>query len=276
MVELVTVEGDLINRCELFDEADLDAALARFDELSRPAPRLENAATRVLERLEAYFAARDWDAIAEILADDTYADDRRRVVNSGTRHGRDAEIASMRAIAEVGTQKNQVDRDCDPRRTPCPLSYPLVRAQPGTRSVPYRRTHHPRDRRGRPDRGAHRVRPRRHRRRLRGARRPIPRRRSRRALAHVVSHHAGLRRAQPARTSRDDAGLGEHRPPARDSGRARRSDPVHPCRVGRHAAHQGTHRGCASAERTSERSSPTCRKGPQKRASTPNGGRSTL
>ena len=28
-----TVEGDLINRCELFDEADLDAALARFEEL---------------------------------------------------------------------------------------------------------------------------------------------------------------------------------------------------------------------------------------------------
>ena len=45
-----TVDGDLINRCELFDEADLDAALARFDELSRPAPRLENAASRVYER----------------------------------------------------------------------------------------------------------------------------------------------------------------------------------------------------------------------------------
>ncbi len=102
---LLTVEGDPINRCELFDEADIDAALARFDELSRPAPRLENAATRVLERLEACFAARDWGAMAEILADDTYADDRRRVVNAGARHGRDAEIASMQAIAEVGTQK---------------------------------------------------------------------------------------------------------------------------------------------------------------------------
>ena len=32
---MLTVEGDLINRCEVFDEADLDAALARFDELSR-------------------------------------------------------------------------------------------------------------------------------------------------------------------------------------------------------------------------------------------------
>ena len=35
MITLSTFDGDLINRCELFDEADLDAALARFDELSR-------------------------------------------------------------------------------------------------------------------------------------------------------------------------------------------------------------------------------------------------
>ena len=59
----------------------------------------------MLERAEACFAARDWAAIATILADDTYAEDRRRVVNSGVRHGRDAEIASIQAIAEVGTQK---------------------------------------------------------------------------------------------------------------------------------------------------------------------------
>ena len=49
-INMSTVEGDLINRCEIFDEADIDAALARFDELSRPARRLENAATRVYER----------------------------------------------------------------------------------------------------------------------------------------------------------------------------------------------------------------------------------
>ncbi len=51
MINLLTVEGDLINRCELFDEADLDAALARFDELSRPAPQLENAASQVVRAL---------------------------------------------------------------------------------------------------------------------------------------------------------------------------------------------------------------------------------
>ena len=99
MIDLLTVEGDLINRCELFDEADLDAALARFDELSRPAPRLENAASRVYERFQACFAARDWDAMAEMLADDISHDDRRRVVNAGspTRSGcRDREHAGDR------------------------------------------------------------------------------------------------------------------------------------------------------------------------------------
>ena len=34
MLFIFTVDGDLISRCEIFDEADLDAALARFDELN--------------------------------------------------------------------------------------------------------------------------------------------------------------------------------------------------------------------------------------------------
>ena len=67
--QLLTVEGDLINRCEIFDEADLDAALARFEELHPQPRRLENAASQVTERFWAHFAARDWDAMAEMLAD---------------------------------------------------------------------------------------------------------------------------------------------------------------------------------------------------------------
>ncbi len=81
-VNVLTVEGDLISRCEVFDEADVDAALARFDELSRPAPRLENTASRVAERFQAHFAARDWDAMAEILADDYF---HRRSPSGGER-----------------------------------------------------------------------------------------------------------------------------------------------------------------------------------------------
>ena len=107
LIELLTVDGDLINRCEMFDEADLDAALARFDKLSRPAPRLENAASRVTERFQACFAARDWDAMAETLADDVSVDDRRRVVNAGLRHGRDALIAKMRATRRPRGQERR-------------------------------------------------------------------------------------------------------------------------------------------------------------------------
>ncbi len=61
-VHVLAVEGDMVSRSELFDEADLDAAIARFDQLSRPAPRLENAASQIAERFLAHFAARDWDA----------------------------------------------------------------------------------------------------------------------------------------------------------------------------------------------------------------------
>ena len=61
-VAVFTVDGDMVNRTEVFDEADLDAAIARFEELSQPTPRLENAASQAFQRVEAYIAARDWDA----------------------------------------------------------------------------------------------------------------------------------------------------------------------------------------------------------------------
>jgi hypothetical protein len=101
-VSVLMVEGDMVNRCEVFEEADLDAAIARFERLNRPEPRLENAASRVYDRMNAYFAARDWLAITEILADDVSTEDRRRVVNSGLRQGRDAVIAEISGFAEIG------------------------------------------------------------------------------------------------------------------------------------------------------------------------------
>ncbi len=48
MIHIYTVEGTMISRCEMFDEADLEAALARFDELSRRRSRLDNAASQSL------------------------------------------------------------------------------------------------------------------------------------------------------------------------------------------------------------------------------------
>jgi hypothetical protein len=104
-IDILTVEGDMVNRCEVFEEADLDAAIARFEELNRPAPQLENAASRAYDRMNAYFTARDWLAITEILADDVSTEDRRRVVNSGLRQGRDAVIAEISGFAEIGVTK---------------------------------------------------------------------------------------------------------------------------------------------------------------------------
>jgi hypothetical protein len=102
VIGVSTVDGDLINRCELFDDSDLDAALARFDELSRPAQRPVNAASRLSERRNAYFAARDWNALAETVSDDVFSDDRRRVVSAGVIRGRDAQVASSREAAALG------------------------------------------------------------------------------------------------------------------------------------------------------------------------------
>lgn len=101
-VFVLTLQDDKIDRCELFDEADLDAALARFEELRPQVPRLENAAGRILERYQACFAAPDWAAMSELLADDIVLDDRRRVVNAGIRRGRDVHIADTRAAIDVG------------------------------------------------------------------------------------------------------------------------------------------------------------------------------
>ena len=100
-VALFAFEGDMVSRFEIFDEADLDAALARFDELQPQAPRLENAASQVGERFWKHFAAREWAAMAELIADDIFSDDRRRVVNGGIRRGRGDHMADMRGIAEV-------------------------------------------------------------------------------------------------------------------------------------------------------------------------------
>ena len=125
-VDILTVEGDLISRGELFDEADLDAAIARFDQLSQPAPRLENTASRVNARFLACVTARDWDAIASILADDFCSDDRRRVTGAGTRRGRDAEIENMRVVADLGA-KHHGRGHRDSRRPPRSHSYPLLR-----------------------------------------------------------------------------------------------------------------------------------------------------
>ena len=47
MIQVILVDGDRVVRCEIFDEADINAALARFDELTQSAPQFENVAEKV-------------------------------------------------------------------------------------------------------------------------------------------------------------------------------------------------------------------------------------
>ena len=49
-----------------------------------------------------YFAARDWDALAETVADNYSGIDHRRVVNAENQYGRDAVVKDLQAAASVG------------------------------------------------------------------------------------------------------------------------------------------------------------------------------
>ena len=149
-ISFSTVDGDLINRVEIFDEADLDAALARFDELSRPAPRLENAASQVCERLNANFSARDWDAMSQVVAHEharrrsSTHGERRRPTRSGhpnrqrsSRRGDGADTMTSTVIAIRGERLALVVRHSSSRSA--------------ARGIPHRIARRRRDRRRRAD-----------------------------------------------------------------------------------------------------------------------------
>jgi hypothetical protein len=82
IVFIFTIEGDLLNHCELFDETDIDTALARFDELNQQVPQLENAATRTWARVADAFNRRDLTGFLA-LHDGRYEDRRKGLRNEG-------------------------------------------------------------------------------------------------------------------------------------------------------------------------------------------------
>lgn len=86
-IGLFAFEGDLLCRFEIFDEADLDAALMRFDELDRPAPLLENAATRARARLADAFNRRDLNGYLALMSADGWYEDQRKVLRDDARRG---------------------------------------------------------------------------------------------------------------------------------------------------------------------------------------------
>ena len=248
-VNLMTVDGEMVSRMRGIRRG---RPRRRAREVRRAAADRHRVwKTRQAKWLSASWrtiAARDWDAMAEILADDFSSDDRRRVVGAGVRHGRDAEIANMRAIAESVDRERDVDRHGDPRGAPCPLRgrfsgrdqgpeafvtevlgiveinaderiVAVVMFDPDDIDAAFAEL----DARYLAGEAA--------RTRTRG-------RSSRR-----------LRRAQPARAPAINTGLGEHRPPVTGNVRGGRIERKPPCCLGPHAGPQGPYRGCASAER---------------------------
>ena len=82
-VVLLTFRGDSMSRCEVFEESDLDAALARFDELNRAAASTrERGDPTECALLLTAFNRRDVDAYLGNVAADARYDDRRKGLRS--------------------------------------------------------------------------------------------------------------------------------------------------------------------------------------------------
>ena len=103
----------LIVRHEAFDEADEDAALARFEELTAEgsadssSPLLENQATRLLGTWVDYLLADDWAALSEIVAPNAVGDDRRPVIGHHL-EGLDLVLQEQKSVRRVGVTEIQV------------------------------------------------------------------------------------------------------------------------------------------------------------------------
>ena len=237
IVLVITREGDAGKSCELFDETDLGTALARFDELSTADATSGKRGKPGDDRLLACFAARDWDAIAEILAEDC-----RQMTTAVRWWMRVSDVVGMpksRTCARsptIGHRTLTSDRHRHPRRTPRPRSCIASHAATSSRSAfvveVLSVTEIDAD-----DRIAAVV-----------AFDPDDidaafEELDARYLAGEAAAHAhtwsviaaGVRRIQPARTPRDDAGLGEHRPPTGLTFAPGDMIAYHPCHMGPHA-----------------------------------------
>src|SRR5262249_9871073 len=103
----------LITRWELFDVEREAAALARFDELGQGsaeesppvsrAARIENAATRTVDRFTNAWAARDWEGIAALYAPGFGAIDHRSYAHLDL--DRDQHLVSLRFRFEMRSSR---------------------------------------------------------------------------------------------------------------------------------------------------------------------------
>jgi class 3 adenylate cyclase/ketosteroid isomerase-like protein/tetratricopeptide (TPR) repeat protein len=94
----------------VFEPDDVDAALAELDErylatLDEPAAgRLENVATRTAMRYSHTLYAKDWDALGQLMTEDSVWDDRRPGLRSVVR-GREARLENTKAIVAIGVTR---------------------------------------------------------------------------------------------------------------------------------------------------------------------------
>ena len=182
----MTVDGEMLSRVEVFDEADLDAALARFDEL-QPADtaagkRGKPSGRPLLDATSRPATGTPWRRCWPTTIPVTIA-----VGWSAP----ESDMVEMPTSKTCGRAPNFGSRTGHR-----PSWRPAVSASPSYASVSQAAIKDPRhssrscsssrDRRRRAAGGGGRVRARRLRRRHRGTRRPVPRRRSGRPRAHMV------------------------------------------------------------------------------------------
>ncbi|MHB8464606.1 MAG: nuclear transport factor 2 family protein, partial [Acidimicrobiales bacterium] len=108
-------EDGLVQRVDLYEPADADAALTRFDELTT-GRRVGDTdadsgpiadASEHLRQLWEWILASKWDAVAAHLADDALLDDRRPIVGARA-DGREAVMSIFRSAVEAGVRRVEI------------------------------------------------------------------------------------------------------------------------------------------------------------------------
>jgi hypothetical protein len=101
-VMLTMVRGHQVARLEMFDEGAVDAAVARFDELTPVDPRtpaIENECARVVYRHGRLLQGGELEASLELLAPEMIQLDRRKGVAAPDLVGREARLENLAAVA---------------------------------------------------------------------------------------------------------------------------------------------------------------------------------
>ena len=174
-----------------------------------------------------------------------YRDDRRRVVNAGVRHGRDAADRGPAGGRRSRLITNITSTSLRPAASALSSFVTVLRPRSAARAISHRGARRRRDRLQRADR-------RRSSRSTLTTSTPRFEELDARYLAGEAADHAHTwsviaapRRDQPARTTRDDPRLGQRRPPAAQQRSRPVSLPPHPRRVGPRAGHPAsTSRPC--------------------------------